>query len=70
MDAGMTPGARVGDDACPFTTLYWDFLSRNRRTLTANRRMGPVFGNLDRIPDGERREIRARAQALRARFDA
>ena len=38
-------------------------------TLAANRRMGPVLGNLDRI-DGERREIRARAPALRARFDA
>ena len=64
------PGARVGEDACPFTTLYWDFLSRHRRTLQANRRMGPVLGNLDRIPDEERREIRARAQGLRARFDA
>ena len=64
------PGTRVGDDACPFTTLYWDFLSRNRRALQANRRMGPVLGNLDRIGDAERREIGRRATALRERFDA
>jgi deoxyribodipyrimidine photolyase-related protein len=64
------PGTRVGENACPFTTLYWDFLSRNRRTLQANRRMAPLLGNLDRIGDTERREIRSRARALRAHFDA
>ncbi len=64
------PGARVGEDACPFTTLYWDFLSRNRAALAANHRMGPVLGNLDRIPEPERREIRERARALRTHFDA
>ena len=47
------PGTRVGDEACPFTTLYWDFLSRNRRVLGANRRMGPVLGNLE--PNRRRR---------------
>jgi deoxyribodipyrimidine photolyase-related protein len=65
-----SPGVRVGEDACPFTTLYWDFLSRNRATLQANGRMGPVLGNLDRFDDGERQEISARARALRAHFDA
>ena len=65
-----SPGVRTGEDACPFTTLYWDFLSRNRTTLAANRRMGPVLGNLDRMDDGERRAIRERAQRLRTHFDA
>jgi deoxyribodipyrimidine photolyase-related protein len=65
-----SPGVRTGEDACPFTTLYWDFLSRNRPTLEANRRMGPVLGHLDRMDDGERRAIRERAQALRRHFDA
>jgi deoxyribodipyrimidine photolyase-related protein len=65
-----SPGTRTGEEACPFTTLYWDFLSRHRRTLEANRRMGPVLRNLDRIDEGERRRIRTQARALRAHFDA
>ena len=65
-----SPGARTGDDACPYTTLYWDFLSRHRPTLAANRRMGPVLANLDRIPERERQEIGERARALREHFDA
>ena len=65
-----SPGVRVGEDACPFTTLYWDFLTRHRPTLAANRRMGPVLGNLDRFDETERREIATRAKALRTHFDA
>jgi deoxyribodipyrimidine photolyase-related protein len=33
------PKQRVGPDACPYTTLYWDFLARNAESLGANHRM-------------------------------
>ena len=69
-DCRYSPGVRVGDDACPFTTLYWDFLRRHRQTLEANHRMGPVMGNLDRMDETEIRQIRERARALRRDFDA
>ncbi len=65
-----SPGVRTGPEACPFTTLYWDFLSRNRQTLEASRRMGPVLKNLDRIDESERHEIHEQAHKLRTRFDA
>ena len=64
------PGVRTGDAACPFTTLYWDFLARNRERLKDNRRMTMMLRNLDRIEPKERTEISARAGRLRRNFDA
>ena len=45
------PKAAVGEDACPFTTLYWDFLHRNRKKFSGNHRMGMQLRNLDRKKD-------------------
>ncbi len=64
----FNPKKATGDDACPITTLYWDFLSRNRDRLGANRRMGFQFKNLDRKDDGERHDIRRAADRLRSVF--
>jgi deoxyribodipyrimidine photolyase-related protein len=64
------PGNRIGEAACPFTTLYWDFLARHRRRLASNRRMAMVLRNLDRIDADELDQIRRRAEALRAEFTA
>ena len=43
------PSEALKDGACPFTTLYWDFLSRNRNRLDTNPRMKLQFRNLDRM---------------------
>lgn len=61
------PGKAIGDDACPFTTLYWDFLSRNRNRLKGNRRMTLQFKNLDRKDGSERRAIRHQADKLKTK---
>jgi len=53
------PRKRTGDDACPFTTLYWDFLARHREVLSGNNRMARPLANLDRLSDLP--EVRARA---------
>ena len=58
------PKKRTGDDACPMTTLYWDFLMRNER-LRGNHRMRLQLKNLERIDEGETKEIRKLARALR-----
>jgi deoxyribodipyrimidine photolyase-related protein len=60
------PKQAVGEQACPFTTLYWDFLARHRSRFAANRRMGPMFANLDRKDAGELRMIRLQAERVRA----
>jgi deoxyribodipyrimidine photolyase-related protein len=62
------PRKRVGDDACPFTTLYWDFLDRHRERFAGNRRMVRTYANLDRLAD--RGRIAARATEVLALLDA
>lgn len=58
------PKKSTGDDACPFTTLYWDFLSRNRSRLKGNHRMTMQLKNLDRKSHAERRSIKNHADRV------
>ena len=60
------PGRRTGDDACPFTTLYWDFLARHEQRFAAHPRLKLQVRNLARIDPDERRAIAARAGDIRA----
>lgn len=60
------PAQRTGDAACPFTTLYWDFLARHEALLAKNQRMALQVKNLVRIGPAERAAIAARAQAIRS----
>ena len=62
------PGASTGAKACPFTTLYWDFLLRHERALAANPRMGMQVRNLGRLAADQRAAVRAQADALRTAF--
>ena len=59
------PAQRTGEDACPFTTLYWEFLARHRARLARNPRMIMQVKNLDRMGATERTAIGRRADALR-----
>ena len=47
------PHQAEGDDACPFTTLYYDFLARHRTRFGSNARMRNQYLNLQRKADGE-----------------
>ncbi|WP_295373534.1 cryptochrome/photolyase family protein [uncultured Pseudacidovorax sp.] len=59
------PAERLGDDACPFTTLYWDFLVRHEERLASNPRMTLQLRNLQRLDADERRRIAERSAAIR-----
>ncbi len=61
------PSQRTGEEACPFTTLYWDFLMRHEDRLGNNPRMGLQLYNLRRIDEDERRAIRQQATRVRGR---
>jgi deoxyribodipyrimidine photolyase-related protein len=64
-DCRYKPGERTGDDACPFSTFYWDFLLKHERTLRKNQRMRLILKNLDRIESSEKTAIRKRANRIR-----
>lgn len=59
------PGEATGAKACPFTTLYWDFLDRHRERFVQHPRLGQQVRNLDARPEPARIAIRESAQALR-----
>lgn len=57
------PTKRVGDDACPYTTLYWDFLDRHRARFAKNARTAQAVKGLDRLSDLA--AVRTRADEVR-----
>ncbi len=59
---------RIGEDACPFTTLYWDFLARNADAFGSNHRMFQQFAGLRRLSDIE--QVRLRAAEVLAGLEA
>jgi deoxyribodipyrimidine photolyase-related protein len=56
------PKLRVGETACPFTTLYWDFLDRHKESFAKNHRMSQQVFGLNRLKDLP--ELRERAQQV------
>ena len=59
------PAQRSGDSACPFTTLYWDFLMRHEAALAKNPRMALQVKNVARLTDAQKQAVNARAAAIR-----
>ena len=59
------PAQRSGDSACPFTTLYWDFLMRHETALARNPRMALQVRNVARLTDAQKQAVHDRAAAVR-----
>lgn len=64
------PAESTGETACPFTTLYWDYLGRHADMLAKNPRMLMQLKNLNRLTLEQREAIAAQAQTHRAQFHA
>ena len=58
----FNPAQVTGHDACPFTTLYWDYLNKHSSTLAKNPRMVMQLKNLNRLSDERKIEIANQAQ--------
>ncbi len=59
------PAQRSGDSACPFTTLYWDFLMRHETALAKNPRMALQVKNVARLTAEQKLAVNERAAAIR-----
>jgi len=59
------PKKRHGENACPVTTFYWDFLNRNHDSFRSNNRMALVMKSLDRIGKEDMVQITTSARRLR-----
>jgi deoxyribodipyrimidine photolyase-related protein len=59
------PAQRAGNTACPFTTLYWDFLMRHETMLAKNPRMALQVKNLARLNAAQRNDVVERAAEIR-----
>jgi len=64
------PDEAVGPKACPFTTLYWDFLERHQQRFAKHPRAALQWRSLERLPEAKRAAIREQAQALRQQLAA
>ncbi len=59
------PALSTGPKACPFTTLYWDYLLQHEPTLRQNQRMSMQLRNLTRLSPADREKIQMQAAAVR-----
>ena len=56
---------RLGERACPFNALYWDFFARNEERLSSNPRIGMVYPQLRKMTPAAREALAVKAAALR-----
>jgi deoxyribodipyrimidine photolyase-related protein len=62
------PGEALGSRACPFTTLYWDFLARHQDRFATHPRTALQWRHLERMDAARIEAIRHQAATLRQRL--
>ena len=55
---------KIGDNACPFNSLYWHFMDRHKEKFGRNARIGMVYRNLDKMESELRTQTMGRAHQL------
>jgi len=62
--------ARLGERACPFNALYWDFYQRNAHTLARNPRIGMAYRQLEKMDPQAIADFQAQAAWVKDNLDA
>jgi deoxyribodipyrimidine photolyase-related protein len=60
------PGKATGPEACPFTTLYWDFLIRHEARFARHPRTALQWKHLARLDPAQRQAVATDAARLRS----
>ena len=68
-DCAYKRDQRLGEKACPYNALYWDFHLRHADRLSKNPRIGMVYRNLAAMDASEIENIRRHAADLRTHLD-
>jgi deoxyribodipyrimidine photolyase-related protein len=53
---------KIGDEACPFNSLYWHFMQRHKDKFGRNPRIGMVYRNLEKMDNSLRDKTLDRAE--------
>ncbi|MBS1564655.1 MAG: cryptochrome/photolyase family protein, partial [Bacteroidetes bacterium] len=60
---------KTGDRACPFNSLYWDFLDRHRALLETKHRIGMAYKTWDKMQPAMKESLLRQAAAYRNCLD-
>lgn len=61
----FNPAESTGKTACPFTTLYWDYLIQHADALSQNPRMLMQLKNMNRLTEDQRQAITQQALQIK-----
>ncbi len=59
------PKERIGEGACPFNALYWDFFDRHTERFKNNPRIGMAYRQIDKMSPEQRAAITEQARIWR-----
>jgi deoxyribodipyrimidine photolyase-related protein len=63
------PEKLIGDDACPFNSLYWNFFMQHKEQFKSNRRLAYVFSTLNRFDEEKKDAISEAAKNILNKID-
>ncbi len=64
-DCTYSHKVRIGENACPFNSLYWDFFQRHQTQLANNPRLGIVNMQLQKMSESDKKDIAEQAAFIR-----
>ena len=57
----FSPNEKLGEKACPFNYLYWNFFLENKIRLSKNPRLGMVYRTLSKFDEDKQYQIQDHA---------